>query len=98
MCQVLAVDLPRLLQTQWIVGGLPTTVTFELRAEGNDTVLRVEHEGLSADEQQNFDGGWGEKLTEGIPLVLAGTRDPADTTTTVDGFVTHPGTVARIEE
>ncbi len=97
-CEVLAVDPPRRLQTQWIVGGLPTTVTFELRAEGNDTVLRVEHDGLPPDEQPNFDGGWGEKLTEGIPLVLAGTFDPADATTTADGFVTHPGTAARIEE
>lgn len=97
-CEVLEVDPPRRLRTQWIVRGQPTTVTFELRAEGSDTVLRVEHDGLPSDEQIDFDGGWLGKLTEGIPLVLAGTLDPADATTTTDGFVTHSTTAARTEE
>ncbi len=58
-CEVLELDPPRRLRTQWIVRGQPTTVTFELRADGAETVLRVEHDGLSPHEQRNFDGGWG---------------------------------------
>ena len=54
-CEVLEVDPPRRLRTQWIVGGQPTTVTFDLRADGDETVLRVEHTGLPADEEPNFD-------------------------------------------
>ena len=39
------IDPPRRLQTRWMIGGQPTTVTFELRADGAGTVLRVEHDG-----------------------------------------------------
>jgi uncharacterized protein YndB with AHSA1/START domain len=97
-CEVLEIDPPRRLREQWTIGGLPTTVTYELRADGDHTVLRVEHDGLSPEEQRHFDGGWAGKLAEGIPLVLDGTRDPADATTTSEGLVTHPASQARIEE
>ncbi len=32
-CEVLEMDPPRRLRTRWVVGGEPTTVTFELRAD-----------------------------------------------------------------
>ncbi len=89
-CEVLEVDPPRLLRTRWNVGGAPSTVTFELRADGAGTLLRVEHDGLPGDEQANFDGGWGTKFARDLPLVLDGTRDPIQAAATSDGLVTHP--------
>ena len=97
-CEVLEIDPPRRLQTRWIVGGQPTTVTFELRADGGETVLRVEHDGLSSDEQASFDGGWGTKFATDLELVLDRARDPAEATTTAEGFVTHPAMSSRPEQ
>ena len=89
-CEMLELDPPRRLRMQWMVGNQPSIVTFELTPDGDHTVLRVEHDGLSADEQPNFEGGWGHKLATDIPLVLDGSRTPADATTTSEGLVTHP--------
>jgi uncharacterized protein YndB with AHSA1/START domain len=97
-CEVLEIDPPRRLRTQWIVGGQPTTVTFELHADGAETVLRVEHDRLPPDEQPEFDGGWGTKFATDLPLVLDGTRDPADAASSREGLVSHPAMPSRPEE
>jgi uncharacterized protein YndB with AHSA1/START domain len=96
-CEVLEIDPPRRLRTRWIVGGQPTTVTFELRADGADTVLRVEHDGLASEERPNFDGGWGTKLADDLPRVLDGTRDPGAASSR-EGLVSHPAMRSRPEE
>jgi len=96
-CEVLEVDPPHRLQTRWIVGGQPTTVTFELRADGAETVLRVEHDGLSLDEQAHFDSGWDTKFATDLVSVLDGTRDPTEATTTSEGLVTHSAMSPRTE-
>jgi uncharacterized protein YndB with AHSA1/START domain len=96
--EVLEVDPPRRLQARWTVNGQPTTVTFELRAEGSETVLRVEHDGLPPDEQTSFDGGWGTKFAHDLVSVLDGSRDPNDATSTRDGLVSHPTLAFRPEE
>ena len=89
-CEVLEIEPLRRLRTRWMVAGQPTTVTFELRADGAETVLRVEHDGLPSDEQPNFDGGWGTKFATDLALVLDGARDPADATSSAEGLVRHP--------
>ena len=71
-CEVLEIDPPRRLRTRWNVAGQPTTVTFLLRPDGDETVLRVEHDGLPPDEQPKFDGGWGSKFATDLRLVLDG--------------------------
>ena len=88
-CEVLEIDPPHRLRAEWVVRGRATTVTFELRADGDGTILRVEHDGLSDDERPSFDGGWPEKL-RAVAEVLDGRRDPAAVTTSPDGLVTHP--------
>ena len=97
-CEVLEIDPPRRLRTRWIVGGQPTTITFELHADGADTILRVEHDGLPLDEQPDFDGGWGAKFATDLALVLDGSRDPADATSSADGFVSHPAMSSQLED
>ena len=96
-CEVLEVDPPHRLQTRWIVDGQPTTVTFELRADGAETVLRVEHDGLSLDEQAHFDSGWDTKFATDLVSVLDGTRDPSEATTTGEGLVRHSAMSPRTE-
>jgi len=87
--EVLDVDAPRLLRCRWTIDGMPTTVTFRLRADGTGTVLRLEHDGLPPGPALSFDGGWGSKLADDLGLVLAGTRDPAAAFTD-RGLVRHP--------
>jgi len=89
-CEVLEIEPLRRLRTRWTVAGQPTTVTFELEADGAETVLRVEHDGLPPDEQAKFDGGWGTKFATDLGLVLDGARDPADATSGAEGLVSHP--------
>jgi uncharacterized protein YndB with AHSA1/START domain len=92
-CEVLEVDRPRRLRTRWFVRGEPTIVTFELRADDGDTVLRVEHEGLPTSERPKFDGGWGAKFTIDLRDVLNGARDPAAATRDATGLTHHPAYV-----
>jgi uncharacterized protein YndB with AHSA1/START domain len=61
-CEVLELDPPRRMRQQWIIRGAPTTVTYELRADGADTVLRVEHDELPDEDRAGFDDGWPGKL------------------------------------
>lgn len=68
-CEVLAVDRPHRLRCRWTIAGDPTTVTFALTADGDETVLRVEHEAIPAVHRPGFDGGWPEKFDE-LRLVL----------------------------
>ncbi len=89
-CEVLEIDPPRRLRTRWIVAGQPTTVTFELRADGADTILRVEHDGLPPDEQPKFNGGWGAKFDTDLRLVLDGSRDVGGATAGDDGLIRPP--------
>ncbi len=73
--EVLDVAPPHLLRCRWLVEGTATTVTIRLQAEGNGTLLRLEHTGLPAGPRGSFDGGWGDKLRHDLAAVLAG-HDP----------------------
>ena len=41
--EVLDVGPPRLLRCRWTIEGVPTTVTVRLHADGDGTVLHLEH-------------------------------------------------------
>jgi uncharacterized protein YndB with AHSA1/START domain len=73
-CEVLELDPPRLMRQRWMVRGAATTVTYELRADGDGTVLRVEHAGLPGDEATEFNQGWPAKLDRDLVAVLDGSR------------------------
>jgi len=92
--EVLVVDPPHILSCRWVIEGRPTTVTFQLHADGGDTVLRLEHEGLEAGPAASFDGGWGSKLDYDLPLVITGGRDPAAVVER-GGLLQHPALPAR---
>jgi len=68
-CEVLAVDPPHRLRCRWTIAGAPTTVTFALTADGEDSLLRVEHDAIPAEHRASFDGGWPEKF-EDLRVVL----------------------------
>ena len=63
-CEVLTVEPPHRLRCRWTIQGDPTTVTFSLAADGEETVLRVEHEAIPADKRPSFEGGWPEKFDD----------------------------------
>jgi uncharacterized protein YndB with AHSA1/START domain len=87
--EVVDLEPPHLLRCHWIVGGVPTTLTIRLEADGAGTLLRLEHVGLAPDPRAGFDGGWGDKLRYDLGLVLDGTRDPAQARI-VRGLHQHP--------
>jgi uncharacterized protein YndB with AHSA1/START domain len=89
-CEVLELDPPRRMRTRWIIDGQPAMVTFDLRANGEGTLLRVEHHDLTPDHRTEFDSGWGHKLATDLALVLDGTRLPTDATRDGEGFTVHP--------
>ena len=60
--EVLTVEPPHVLRCRWNIDGEPTTVTMTLRADGNGTLLRLEHIGLADDPRPGFDTGWIEKF------------------------------------
>ncbi len=97
-CEVLEIEPLRRLRARWMVAGQSTTVTFELHADGAETVLRVVHDGLPPDEQPELDGGWGTKFATDLKLVLDGARDPADATSSAEGLVSHPAMSSQHEE
>ncbi len=83
-CEVLALDLDRLLAISWRTSaGLDTTVTWKLAAEGRGTRLFLTHDGF--DETDPFSrqvmeilgGGWRGHLKSRLDAVLADI-DPAD--------------------
>ncbi|WP_149259324.1 SRPBCC domain-containing protein [Actinomadura sp. K4S16] len=63
-CRVLDIEELRLLRISWRGGGLDTTVTWRLVAEGRGTRLFVEHAGFDLDDPVNayafrgMGGGW----------------------------------------
>src|SRR5262245_14053299 len=73
---VLVVEPPRLLECEWVVNGQPTIVRIELRPEADGTRLRLEHRGLPAEHQAEFDGGWDSKLHDDLTRVLQGDTNP----------------------
>ena len=60
--EVLALDAPTLVRMRWMLDGVPTTVTITLRADGDGTLLHLEHSGLVDESRPRFDGGWVEKF------------------------------------
>jgi uncharacterized protein YndB with AHSA1/START domain len=60
--EVVAVDAPTLLRMRWMLDGVATTVTITLRADGDGTVLHLEHAGLTDESRPTFDDGWVEKF------------------------------------
>lgn len=87
--EVLEVEPPSLLRCRWTIDGVPTTVTVRLRADGDGTLLRLEHVRLMPQARSDFDGGWGEKLGGDLELVLSRERDPARSQVE-EGFHRHP--------
>jgi uncharacterized protein YndB with AHSA1/START domain len=75
--EVVEVTPPHFLRCGWTVSGVPTTVTVRLEADGDGTLLRLEHEGLPQDPRASFEGGWGAKLQHDLGLVLTNSRDPS---------------------
>jgi uncharacterized protein YndB with AHSA1/START domain len=63
-CEVLTVEPPRRLRCRWTIQGDPTTVTFDLTADGDETVLRVEHEAIPDAKRPSFEDGWPEKFDD----------------------------------
>ena len=60
--EVLTLDAPTRLRMRWMLDGVATTVSITLRADGDGTVLRLEHEALTDESRPKFDGGWVEKF------------------------------------
>jgi uncharacterized protein YndB with AHSA1/START domain len=87
-CEVVDVDPPTLLRCTWMLDGVPTVVTIQLRDDDGETVLHLEHERVP--NIRTFDDGWGDKLRY-LGEVLAGTRDPSQSQPrTQDGLYAHP--------
>ena len=60
--EVLEVDPPHRMQWRWVIDGAPTTVTITLRADGEATMLHLEHTDLLPDPRARFDTGWVDKF------------------------------------
>lgn len=68
-CEVVAVEVERLLQYRFAVGTLDTVLTWRLQPEGTGTLLTVTHEGFdlsSAMGKRAFEG-----MKPGWPGILA---------------------------
>ena len=87
--EVIELDPPRALRSQWTVSGTPTEVSIRLEARDNGTALRLEHRALRPDESIGFDGGWADKLDHDLVELLAGRRQPSEVTWR-NGFAHHP--------
>jgi len=73
--EVLDLEPMSLLRCRWTIDGVPTTVTIRLQADGDDTLLELEHARLTPTTGPGFDDGWDQKLTRDLPAVLSGARD-----------------------
>jgi uncharacterized protein YndB with AHSA1/START domain len=83
-CEVLEIEPEHRLRFAWIGGGLTTTVTWTLAAEGHGTRLFVEHAGFDPDDpaQQHaftlMSGGWRSHVLRRLTELLTGPDGPAD--------------------
>jgi uncharacterized protein YndB with AHSA1/START domain len=77
-CEVLAMEPPRLLRLSWRGGGIDTTVTWRLVAEGAGTRFLITHDGFDdTDPAQRavmdiLGGGWRGYLVARLLSVLDG--------------------------
>jgi uncharacterized protein YndB with AHSA1/START domain len=68
---VLDAEAAQLLRCRWTIEGVDTIVTIRLQPDGDGTLLRLEHVGLTGPRHLEFDPGWGSKLTSDLPGLLA---------------------------
>jgi uncharacterized protein YndB with AHSA1/START domain len=71
--EVLDLEPPNRIQLRWMIDGVATTVTITLRADGDATVLHLEHADIPAGPRPDFDSGWVEKF-DALTLVLKGDK------------------------
>lgn len=77
-CEVLALEVERLLVYSWQNGPLDTTVTWRLVPEGDGTRLHMEHAGFDLAQPAHkmaydgMSGGWLVIVDERLPAVLGG--------------------------
>ena len=69
--EVLEIDAPNRIRWRWMLDDVPTTVTITLRADGEETLLHLEHTDLPPDLRPQFEPGWVEKFDD-LALVLKG--------------------------
>jgi uncharacterized protein YndB with AHSA1/START domain len=69
--EVVELDEPRRIRWRWMVDGAATTVTIDLRADGDGTVVHLVHSDLPTNRRAGFDSGWPEKFA-GLELVFKG--------------------------
>jgi uncharacterized protein YndB with AHSA1/START domain len=62
--EVLELDPPHHIRWRWTIDGVPTIVTITLRADGEGTVLHLEHTGLPPGPRPDFESGWPDKLRD----------------------------------
>ena len=76
-CQVLEIVPLERLRISWAGGGIDTTVTWRLSAEGTGTRLLLDHEGFDGSDPRQqatrriLGGGWGGHLTRRLEATLA---------------------------
>jgi uncharacterized protein YndB with AHSA1/START domain len=74
--EVLALEPERLLKLTWLYPGEnDTVVRFELRPDGEGTILVLDHRGLPADAAPGYGGGWQAHL-EALDAHLAAGDQP----------------------
>jgi uncharacterized protein YndB with AHSA1/START domain len=67
--EVVEFDEPRRIRWRWFLDDVATTVTIDLRPDGDGTVLNLVHSDLAPDTSSGFDTGWVEKF-EALELVV----------------------------
>jgi uncharacterized protein YndB with AHSA1/START domain len=60
--EVLLLESPTRMELRWMLDGVATTVTFRLTADGDGTLLHLEHADIADASRAQFDGGWVEKF------------------------------------
>jgi uncharacterized protein YndB with AHSA1/START domain len=73
-CQVLAVEVNKVLSYTWEAMGLKSIVTWTLTPSNAGTHLRMEHAGFRPDQQQAYEGakyGW-QKFLAALDTVVGG--------------------------
>jgi uncharacterized protein YndB with AHSA1/START domain len=76
-CEVLELVPERLLRISWNGGGLTSTVTWSLQAEGHGTRMLLRHEGFDPDDPNQLhtfrimNGGWRSHVLRRLTDLLA---------------------------